>query len=405
MTGTSIDRRARLEIKNLLLTSQYFWHGAQSPIDFLYELFDLNELGSLDYRFDNAYADIKQHLDWGDWDESWVFTDARFEYMTCPDEKLLEFVAYTLHPRVRKNFNVRMRMLKQLNKILAPWDYELYETTDENGSETVSYRNRTMISDFELLRDRTTTVSIDLKLEGEGSYAIVHSYIDPNYGNKFAIKRARNNLDERELQRFKQEFESLKGLSSPYVVEVYRYDDDRSEYLMEFCDQTLEEYIKRRNGKLTFEARKRIALQFLQGISYIHKKGYFHRDLSRRNVLMKVYDDDEVVVKISDFGLVKDPESDLTQTGTQMKGTHRDPLLDEFGEFGHRNEVYAIGWILQYIFTGRKSLGAGSGPGAERIHQIIEKCTVNNLSQRYESVLEIIEDVEAVDLDSVAGWG
>ncbi|UTT51236.1 protein kinase domain-containing protein [Rhodococcus gordoniae] len=402
MTGTSIDHKTRIEIKKLLLTPQYFWHGAQNPIDFLYELYDLNSLPSLDSRFDDAYGDIKKHLDWNDWEESWVFNDPRFEFMTCPDEELLEFVAQTLNPQVRKDFKARKSMLEKLNNILAPWDYELYETTAEDGVETFKYRNRTIVSDLKLIRDRKTAEPIRLKLEGEGSYAIVHSYIDPNYGTKFAIKRARKDLNDKELRRFKQEFDSLKSLRSPYVVEAYRYDEGRNEYVMEFCDQTLEEYIEPRNGKLTFGARKRIALQFLQGINYIHKKGYLHRDLSRRNVLMKIYDDDEVVVKISDFGLVKDPNSDLTQTGTQMKGTHRDPFLDEFGEFGPQNEIYAIGWILQYIFTGRKSLGEGSVPGAERIHQIIEKCTMNKLSQRYESVSEIISDVKVLVLDSAA---
>ena len=47
---------------------------------------------------------------------------------------------------------------------------------------------------------------------GEGSYAIVFSFIDPDYGIKFAIKRAKKGLDERDLHRFKQEFKALKRL-------------------------------------------------------------------------------------------------------------------------------------------------------------------------------------------------
>jgi hypothetical protein len=52
----------------------------------------------------------------------------------------------------------------------------------------------------------------ELKMVGEGSYAIVFSYIDPDYGIRFAIKRAKKGLDERDLHRFKQEFKALKRL-------------------------------------------------------------------------------------------------------------------------------------------------------------------------------------------------
>lgn len=47
---------------------------------------------------------------------------------------------------------------------------------------------------------------IELKMVGSGSYAHVHSYVDPDYGIKFAVKRAKKGLDERDLGRFKQEF-------------------------------------------------------------------------------------------------------------------------------------------------------------------------------------------------------
>ena len=77
--------------------------------------------------------------------------------------------------------------------------------------------------------------AVELKMVGSGSYAHVYSYVDPDYGIKFAVKRAKKDLDERDLVRFKQEFEILRKLSFPYVVEVYRYDEARNEYRMEYC--------------------------------------------------------------------------------------------------------------------------------------------------------------------------
>ena len=127
--------------------------------------------------------------------------------------------------------------------------------------------------------------AVQLKMVGEGSYAVVYSYIDPDYGIRFAVKRAKKGLGERDLRRFRQEFDVLKRLSFPYIVEVYQYDESRNEYRMEFCDETLRDYISRRNNKLSFASRKRIALQVLYGINYIHHEGYLHRDVSLQNVL------------------------------------------------------------------------------------------------------------------------
>ncbi|MFG1802145.1 hypothetical protein ACGFI4_18485 [Micromonospora carbonacea] len=67
------------------------------------------------------------------------------------------------------------------------------------------------------IRPRMTTSlkkrqpAVSLKMEGQGSYAIVYSYVDPDYGIRFAIKRAKRGIEERDLLRFKREFEVMKA--------------------------------------------------------------------------------------------------------------------------------------------------------------------------------------------------
>jgi len=156
-----------------------------------------------------------------------------------------------------------------------------------------------------------------LKMEGEGSYAFVYSYVDPNYEIKFALKRAKKSLSPRDLARFIEEFRILKQLSFPYIVEVYSYSLERNEYTMEFCQETLRSYISKRNASLTFATRKRIALQFLYGINYLHLRNLLHRDVSLQNVLLRVFDHSAALVKLSDFGLVKDRQSNFTRTKSQ----------------------------------------------------------------------------------------
>ncbi len=184
----------------------------------------------------------------------------------------------------------------------------------------------------------------------------------------------------------------MKRLSFPYVVEVYRYDEDRDEYRMEFCDETLRKYITKRNSKLPFAVRKRIALQFLYGLNYIHSQGLLHRDISLQNVLLKVYDSGAVLVKLSDFGLVKDQASEYTRTHTELRGTIRDPLLENFKDYSLNNEIYAIGSVLSFIFSGRESLNTDPG----EVRRIVRKCVDHDAEQRYASVQDIIVDVEAL---------
>lgn len=231
-----------------------------------------------------------------------------------------------------------------------------------------------------------------LSMVGEGSYAHVYCYVDPDYDLKFAVKRAKRGIDPRDLERFKREFDVMKGLSFPYVVEVYRYDDDRNEYRMEFCDDTLRSYIKRRNATLTFGSRKRICLQFLYGLNYIHSQGLLHRDISLQNVLLKVFASGAVLVKLSDFGLVKDQTSEYTRTNTELRGTIRDPLLESFRDYNVTNEIYAIGSVLSFVFSGSEALRTDQGG----VGRIVRKCVDHDAEQRYASVLEIIADVEAL---------
>jgi tRNA A-37 threonylcarbamoyl transferase component Bud32 len=240
---------------------------------------------------------------------------------------------------------------------------------------------------------------VALKMVGEGSYATVHSYVDPDYGVKFAVKRAKRGIDERDLHRFKQEFDVMNRLSFPHVLEVYKYDDERNEYRMEFCDETLRDYIAKRNGTLTLSSRKRIALQMLYGINYIHSQGLFHRDISLQNVLLKVYASGAFLVKLSDFGLVKDATSTFTRTQTEMRGTIRDPLMHDFKKYSVLNEIYSIGMVLSYIFTGRESLASSH----DEVSRIVQKCAAHDTAQRYPTVLALLADVERLEATPTGG--
>lgn len=230
----------------------------------------------------------------------------------------------------------------------------------------------------------------ELTVIGEGAFSLVKKYYDPFYKKVFAVKYAKKDLTNRELERFTNEFEILSKLNFQYILEVYNYNSENNSYIMEYCDLTLEDFIKNNNQTLSFVNRKKLALQFLYGLNYLHRKGYLHRDLSFRNVLLKQYEFNSCVIKLSDFGLIKDLESRFTKTETDIKGTIIDPTLENFKNYSFIHELYAVGFILNFIFTGRKSLQHSN----EEFSKILLQCTDNNLNKRYKDLGTLIKDVE-----------
>lgn len=238
--------------------------------------------------------------------------------------------------------------------------------------------------------------TLKLKLIGEGSFAKVYKFQDDSLGTKYALKRLNKEAPVRDQDRFVAEYNIMKKLHSPYIVEVYKFSPDKNEYIMELCDCTLESYINESNSTLQLSVRKRIVEQVLYGLIYLHKKKIWHRDLSYNNILVKKYDEKVVGIKLSDFGLSKSEGSKYTKTDTTLKGTIKDPTLESLKEYGLVNEIYVIGHIINFVFTGKKNL-SNLNDENNRAKEIVKKCTEFNTSSRYKSVKEILTDIIKLD--------
>ncbi|MDN6730520.1 MAG: protein kinase family protein, partial [Alkalibacterium sp.] len=160
-----------------------------------------------------------------------------------------------------------------------------------------------------------------LKFVGTGSYASVYRFKDDFYNQTFALKRANKDLTFTELNRFKREFEVMKKLDSPYILKVCTFKEEDNEFIMEYVDQTLQHYIDKNNSSLQFSRRSRLVLQVFSAFNYIYSRRILHRDISYSNILVKVHDDNSTVIKVSDFGYLKEPESTLTRQNTEFNGS------------------------------------------------------------------------------------
>lgn len=241
---------------------------------------------------------------------------------------------------------------------------------------------------------KTQAVYAALDSVGEGSYAYVFAYEDPTYHIKIALKRAKPGLDGKELERFRQEFAVLKSLNSPYIVQVYAYDEAKDEYTMEYMDENIHKYIARCNSTLTLSNRKNAIYQICHGLMYVHSKNILHRDISLANVFVKHYDDVDVF-KIGDFGLIKMPESSLTSTYSEIKGSLNDPDLINVGFTNYKiyHETFALTRLCFYILTGRTNVTKQKDG---MIKQFWNKGTSTNPKERFQNVKELLSFVQQI---------
>lgn len=236
--------------------------------------------------------------------------------------------------------------------------------------------------------------TFDLKLIGSGSYANVYKYKDTFYNRPFILKRAKKELTDKEVARFKREFDVMNDLSSPYILEVYCYNPDKNEYIMEYMDYTLDGYIAAHNSTLTIVQRKGIAQQILRAFDYLHSKGHLHRDISSKNILIKEYDD-TLVVKLSDFGLVKIPDSTLTTVNTKFKGYFNDPALvvEGFNTYGIVHETYALTRVIYFVMTGKTNTEKITN---QNLRAFVEKGLNPDKIKRFQNIRDMISAFKAI---------
>ena len=234
----------------------------------------------------------------------------------------------------------------------------------------------------------------NIKLIGSGSYAQVFKYHDDFYDLDVIIKRADKNLNEKEIERFKKEYSIMKNMNSPYILKVYRYEEKNNEYYAEFVDETLYDYIIRNNSKLSIEKRKNIAYQIFKAFSYIHSKELLHRDISLTNILIKHYDNSDII-KISDFGLVKEKDSNLTTTESDIKGSLNDSNLSVIGfkNYSMEYETYALTRLILFVMTGKTNIEKIKD---NNIRNFVLKGTNGDVNKRYKSINEMVVDFNKI---------
>lgn len=127
----------------------------------------------------------------------------------------------------------------------------------------------------------------------------------------------------------------------------------------------------------------------IKAFEYIHSQDLLHRDISLTNVLVKKYEGLNVV-KISDFGLVKTKESNLTSTDSEVKGSLNDPQLDvfKFKNYYIAHETYALTRLIYFVMTGKAKIDKF---GDDSLKEFVMRGVSINLEERYKDIAELRE--------------
>jgi serine/threonine-protein kinase len=182
---------------------------------------------------------------------------------------------------------------------------------------------------------------------------------------------------EAELRRFEREVQLTSRLTHPNTVVIFDYGRTPEEtfyYAMEYLDGlTLDELVKT-YGPQPAGRVVRIMAQVCGALSEAHGIGLIHRDVKPANIMLCHRGGLPDVVKVLDFGLVKELNVD---TGMSESGTsYGTPLflapenISHPGSIDHRVDIYAVGLVMYFLVCGQKAVASTSI--AEVLHQHLE---------------------------------
>ncbi|XP_055364140.1 serine/threonine-protein kinase MAK isoform X3 [Betta splendens] len=210
-----------------------------------------------------------------------------------------------------------------------------------------------------------------LKQLGDGTYGSVLMGRSNESGELVAIKRMKRKFYSWEECMNLREVKSLKKLNHANVVklkEVIR-ENDHLYFVFEYMKENLYQLMKDREDKMFSENEIRnIMFQVLSGLAFVHKHGFFHRDMKPENLLCMGPE----LVKIADFGLAREIRSKPPYTDYVSTRWYRAPeVLLRSSTYSSPIDLWALGCIMAELYTLRPLF-----PGNSEVDEIFKICQV-----------------------------
>ncbi|XP_054840453.1 serine/threonine-protein kinase MAK isoform X2 [Eublepharis macularius] len=209
-----------------------------------------------------------------------------------------------------------------------------------------------------------------MKQLGDGTYGSVLMGKNNESGELVAIKRMKRKFYSWDECMNLREVKSLKKLNHVNVIklkEVIR-ENDHLYFVFEYMKENLYQLMKDRNKLFPESVIRNIMYQILQGLAFIHKHGYFHRDMKPENLLCMGPE----LIKIADFGLARELRSRPPYTDYVSTRWYRAPeVLLRSSVYSSPIDIWAVGSIMAELYTLRPLF-----PGTSEIDEIFKICQV-----------------------------
>ena len=251
---------------------------------------------------------------------------------------------------------------------------------------------------------------------GSGGMARVYKAQDKYLQRYVAVKILRDEFkdDVDFLKRFEIEAQAAASLTHPNIVQIYDVGTDNGNYyiVMELVEGiTLKDYINEM-GVLDWREAVSITIQICSALSKAHSRKIVHRDIKPQNILIA----SDGIPKVTDFGIARAASADTATMKIDTIGSvhYSSPEQVRGGYTDEKSDIYSIGVTFFEMVTGRLPFDGESSvsvalkhiqdipplptdikPGIpSALDMIILKAMAKSRKDRYQSVSEMIQDLE-----------
>lgn len=306
---------------------------------------------------------------------------------------------------------------------------------DEPGAQ-LKYGDKIRIGDtvLELVDEKSEPIDIDIpgytivEKTGSGGMGTVYKARQLSMDRIVALKvlneRYSNNAEF--VDRFIREARAAGKLNHPNVIHVHDISraNGRHYFSMEFIDGPSVRELLRQERRIEVNKALDIVLQAAKALEFAHENRIVHRDIKPDNLMLTK----EGIVKIADLGIAKTFEEGTSTPGKEGRvvlGTpHYMAPEQALGKsIDHRVDIYSLGATFYHMITGATPFSGGTAQEILKAHVqtsllpiqdlnkdipdpvcfIIERMMAKLPEKRYQSMAQVIEDIERVQSGKVKG--
>jgi hypothetical protein len=194
---------------------------------------------------------------------------------------------------------------------------------------------------------------------GQGAFGKVFLCYDVDTGSELAIKqipiRGLNSETSREVKILECEINIYKQLNHERIVRYHgaaRTEDCLQIFMEYMTGGSVREQILN-YGALTEQLTKKYTKQILEGLDYLHKNRFVHRDIKCANILRDISGN----IKLGDFGtsrrLIAITNQNQPDSGTIGTAHWTAPEIIQGSIFGRKADIWSLGCtIVEMLTTG-----------------------------------------------------